>query len=145
MDIIKNYSKTQRLQKQNHATLWKEKIDQWEEPAENVWYCNIISCDDKNCKLKLYKGIIETAFNKRYANHKKIFNVEKNKNDTKLCTKYWKLRHKKFHAWISWRIKSKYKSDNQNWRRWSLENSRWSWRNVIKQTLRNDVPVSPSK
>ena len=39
-----------------------------------------ISCDDETYKPKLCKGICETAFKKRYANHK---NVEKNKNDTK--------------------------------------------------------------
>ena len=48
--------------------------------TENVLYYARISCDDETYKPKLYKGICETAFKKRYANHK---NVEKNKNDTK--------------------------------------------------------------
>ena len=52
--------------------------------------------------MKLYKGICETTFRKRYANHKKS---EKNKNDTKLSTEYWKLASKKLSPWISWSIK----------------------------------------
>ena len=46
-------------------------------------------------KTKLYKGICETTFKKRYANHNKYFNVERNNNDTKLSTEYWKLANKK--------------------------------------------------
>ena len=54
-----------------------------------------ISCDDETCKPKLYKAICETTFKKRYANHKKCFNVEKNKSDTKLSTEYWKIANNK--------------------------------------------------
>ena len=45
-----------------------------------------ISRDDETYKPKLYKGICKTSFKKRYANHKKSFNVEKNKSDTKLSS-----------------------------------------------------------
>ena len=55
---------------------------------ENVPYFARISCDDRTYKPKLYKGICETTFKKRYASHKKSFNVEKNKNDTKLSTEH---------------------------------------------------------
>ena len=47
-----------------------------------------INCDDETYKLKLYKGICETAFKKRYTKYKKSFTAEKNKNDTKLFTEY---------------------------------------------------------
>ena len=50
----------------------------------NELYYAKINCDDKKCKPKLYKGIYETTFKTRYANHKKYFNAEKSKNDTKL-------------------------------------------------------------
>ena len=63
--------------------------------TENILYYARISCDDETYKPKLYKGICETTFKKRYANHKKSFNVEKNKNDTKLSTEYWKLANNK--------------------------------------------------
>ena len=55
--------------------------------TENILYCARISCDDEKYKPKLYKGIRETTFKKPYANHKKSFNVEKNKKDIKFSTK----------------------------------------------------------
>ena len=122
MDIIRKYSKTHRLQKQNYATAWRNKIVQWEKLASlKRFYTNArISCHDETHKPKLYKGICETTFKKRYANHKKSFNVEKNKNDTKLSTEYWKLANNKFHPQISWSIKGNYKSYNPNSKRCSL-------------------------
>ena len=39
---------------------------------------------DQNHTPKLYKGICETTFTKRFANHKKSFNIERSKRDTKL-------------------------------------------------------------
>ena len=68
--------------------------------TENILYYNRISrisCDNETYKSKLYKGICKTTFKKRYTNHKKSFNVEKNKNDTKLSTEYWKLPNNKLH------------------------------------------------
>ena len=122
MDIIRKYSKTHYLQKENFVTVKKKKIDQWEEPAftENVLYYARISCDDETYKPKLYKGIYETAFKKRYANHKRFFNAENNKNDTKLSTEYWKLGNKKLNPRIFWSIKGNYKSYKPNSKRCSL-------------------------
>ena len=68
----------------------------------------------------MYKEICETTLKKRYANHKKSFNAENNKNDTKLSTEYWKLANKKLHPRISWSIKGNYKSCNPNSKRCSL-------------------------
>ena len=88
--------------------------------TENILYYARISCDDETYKPKFYKGICESTFKKRYANHKKSFNVEKNKNDTKLPTEYWKLPNNKLHRRISWSIKGSYKSYNPNSKRCSL-------------------------
>ena len=74
----------------------------------------------KHCIKDLYKGICETTFKKRYANHKKSFNAERNKNDTKLSTAYWTLANKNLHQRISWSIKGNYKSYNHNSKRCSL-------------------------
>ena len=82
--------------------------------TENVLYYARISCDNETYKPKLYKGICDTTFKKRYANHKK------NKNDTKSCTEYCKLANKKLHPQISWSIKGNYKSYNPNSKRYSL-------------------------
>ena len=43
-----------------------------------------IKCNDSKYKQKRYKGICETAFINRHANHKKSFNLFKSKNDTAL-------------------------------------------------------------
>ena len=67
--------------------------------TENVLYYARISFDDETCKPKLYEGICKTTFKKRYTNHKKSFNAEKNK-DTKLSTEYWELANKKLHPRI---------------------------------------------
>ena len=107
MDIIKKYSKTHHVQKQNYLT-------------GNVSYNARISCDDEIYKPKLYKGICETIFEKHYGNHKKSFNAEKNKNDSKLSTQYWKLANKKLRPRISQSIKGKYKTYNPNSKRFSL-------------------------
>ena len=45
--------------------------------TENVLNYARISRDGETQKPKLYKGICETAFKKRYSNHQKPFNVEK--------------------------------------------------------------------
>ena len=45
--------------------------------TENVLYYARTSCDGETYKPKLYKGICETTFKKRYANHKKIFQCGK--------------------------------------------------------------------
>ena len=70
------------------------------------------SCDDETYKPKLYKRICETTFKKSYTNHKKSFNVEKNKNDTILSTEYWKLANNKLHPRLPWSIKNNYKLNN---------------------------------
>ena len=44
--------------------------------TEDILYYARINCDDETYRPKLYKGICETTFKKRYANHKKSFNVE---------------------------------------------------------------------
>ena len=87
---------------------------------ENILYYARISCDDETYERKLHKGICETTFKKRYANHKKSFTMEKNKNGTKLSTKYWKPANKKLHLRISWSIKGNYKSYNTNLKRCSF-------------------------
>ena len=69
--------------------------------TKNGSYYARTSCDNESYKPRLYKLICETSFKKRYANHKKSFNEEKNKNDIKLSTEYWKLANMELHPWIS--------------------------------------------
>ena len=69
--------------------------------TENVLYYAKISCDNEKNKLKLPKEFCPTTFNKCYKIRKKSVTAEKNKNDTKLSTEYWKLGNKKPHPRIS--------------------------------------------
>ena len=43
-----------------------------------------MTCDSNNYETKIYKGISETAFKKRYADQKILFSIIRYKNDTKL-------------------------------------------------------------
>ena len=88
--------------------------------TKNGSYYARTSCDNESYKPRLYKLICETSFKKRYANHKKSFNEEKNKNDIKLSTEYWKLANMELHPWISWSMKGNYKSYTPNSKRCSL-------------------------
>ena len=67
---------------------------------------------------QINQNCIKESAKTAYANHKKSFNVEKNKNDTKLSTKYWRLTNNK--PRISWSIKGNYKLYNPNSKRCSL-------------------------
>ena len=56
----------------------------------------------KNGKWNCIKESAKLFLKTRYTNHKKHFNAEKNKNNTKLSREYWKLANKKLHPRISW-------------------------------------------
>ena len=72
---------------------------------------NIQNCVKESAKLFLKK---------HYANHKISFNAEKNKNDTKWPTEYWKLANKKLHRERYWIVKGNYKSYQPNSKRCGL-------------------------
>ena len=65
--------------------------------TESLLYYATITCDKENY-TKLYKGICETTFKRRYANHNKSFNIPAYKNDTKLSTEYWVLKAKQLNS-----------------------------------------------
>ena len=62
--------------------------------TSSILYQATIKCSDSKYKQKRYKGICETIFKKRYANHKKSFNLIKSKNFTTLSIEYWSLKQK---------------------------------------------------
>ena len=59
---------------------------------KNIQYIATIKPNKKNYQPRNYKGISENTFKKRYANHKRSFNINRYKNDTKLSVEYWKLQ-----------------------------------------------------
>ena len=62
--------------------------------TSSILYQATIKCNDSKYKQKGYKGICETDYKKCFANHKKIFNLIKSKNDTNLSIEYWTLKQK---------------------------------------------------
>ena len=62
--------------------------------TSSILYQATIKCSDSKYKQKRYKGIWETTFKKRYASHKKSFNLVKSKNETILSVEYWTLKEK---------------------------------------------------
>ena len=68
--------------------------------TKSLLYYATITCDKENY-IKLYKGICQTTFKKRYANHKKSFNGPTYKNDTKLSIEYWALKTKQLNLKVS--------------------------------------------
>ena len=76
----------------------------------SILYQATIKCSDSKYKQKRYKGICETTFKKRYANHKKSFNLINSKNDTSLSVEYWTLKQKQQAPRLTWEIKGQYKA-----------------------------------
>ena len=62
----------------------------------------------KNIHLHCIKEFVKLHLRHITQIIKKKFNTEKNKNDTKLSTEYWKLAHEKFHPRVFWSIKGRY-------------------------------------
>ena len=69
-------------------------------------------CSDSKYKQKRNKGICETTFKKRYANHKKSFNLINSRNDTTLYVEYWTLKQKKQAPRLTWEMKEQYGAYN---------------------------------
>ena len=79
-----------------------------------------IQRNDSKYKQKRYKGICETTFKKRYANHKKSFNLTKSKTDTTLSIEYWTLKQKLVTQRLTWEIKGQYKSHDPTLKKCNL-------------------------
>ena len=82
--------------------------------TNDVLYKASITPKKEDSKTKIYYGVSETAFKRRYRNHKKIFNNIKYQTDTELSNEYWNIiaTNKTFN--ISWRILGTHKSYKQS-------------------------------
>ena len=92
-----------------------------------ILYQATIKCSDSKCKQERYKEICETTFKKRYANHKKLFNLVKSRNDTTLYqphpsidTTTWTLKQKMQVPRLTWEINGQYKAYNPTLKKCSL-------------------------
>ena len=80
--------------------------------SENTLYQADISSE--NFQTKIYYGISETKFKTRYSNHKKSFNHEKHKNDTRLSNEFRKFKASKEEPVLVWKILGQYQPYNVN-------------------------------
>ena len=71
---------------------------------ENTVYQATISSNENTQSKKVYIGIAETTFKKRYANHLKSFNTKKYENDTELSKEVWKIKQKNQTPIITWKV-----------------------------------------
>ena len=88
--------------------------------TENTLYLATISSDLQNYSYRNYKGICKPPFKRRYANHKKSFNIRKYKNDTELSKEFWKLKEKNANPKVSWKIVNQFTAYNPNSKRCNL-------------------------
>ena len=89
--------------------------------TSSILYQTTIKCSDSKYKQKTRdKGICETTFKKRYANHKKSFNLINSKNDTTLSVEYWTLKQKQQAPRLTWEIKGQYKAYNPTLKKCNL-------------------------
>ena len=79
-----------------------------------------IKHSDSKYEQKRYKGICETTFKKRHANHKKSFNLIKSKNDSTLSIEYWTLKLKLQTLRLTWEIKGQHKTYNPTLKKCNL-------------------------
>ena len=71
-------------------------------------------------KQKRFKGICETTFKKRCANHKKSFNLIKSKSDTTLSVECWTIKQKQQTLRLTWEIEGQYKAYKPTWKKCNL-------------------------
>ena len=72
--------------------------------TENVIYKASITSTETNYEPKVYIGLAETTFKKRYANHKKSMNHKKYENETELSKEYWKIKEHNHAPKLTWEI-----------------------------------------
>ena len=69
---------------------------------ERIVYIAKISSDIPHYKEKEYKGICNTTYKIRFANHKKEFTNVRYRNSTKLAQEVWKLKEQDVLPKIKW-------------------------------------------
>ena len=72
--------------------------------TNNVLHKASITPNEENPKTKIYYGVCETTFKRRYANHKKTFNNITYQTDTELSNEYWNVISANKTSNISWEI-----------------------------------------
>ena len=87
---------------------------------ENILFVATITCDKNPEKPRNYKGICVNRFKKRYADHKRSFNTNRYKNETKISVDHWNLIAGNCNAKVTWAVKHKFSEYNPQVNRCSL-------------------------
>ena len=85
--------------------------------TNNVQYKASITPNEENPKTKIYYDDCETAFKRKYANHKKTFNNIKYQTDTELSNEHWNITSANKTSSESWEILGTHKSYNESSKR----------------------------
>ena len=88
--------------------------------ASNIIYQATVTSTLQNYNEKIYIGLCETTFKKRYANHKKSFNTERYKNSTSLSNEFWRIKEQNGEPKVTWKVLRKSKAYNPNSKKCSL-------------------------
>ena len=72
--------------------------------TKELIYKATVTCDKTNNQTKTYIGLAETTFKKRFANHKKSFNIERYEKETELSKEVWSLKREGNQPTIKWKI-----------------------------------------
>ena len=72
--------------------------------ASSLVYEATISTDNVNYQPKIYIGLCEPTFKKRYYGHKSSFTHEKNRTSSTLSQEVWRVRDNNETPSLSWRI-----------------------------------------
>ena len=76
--------------------------------------------DKKNYQPINYKGNSENTFKMRYAKHKRSFNINRYKNDTKISVEYWDLKARNSNPKVTCAVKNQLSAYNSQSKRCSL-------------------------
>ena len=87
---------------------------------KNILSKATVKSDKKNYQPRNYKEISENIFKKPYANHKRSFNINRYKNDTKLSVEYWNLKAGNSNPKVPWAVKNQFSAYNHQPKRCSL-------------------------
>ena len=85
--------------------------------SNNILYQASITPLGENSETKVYYGICETTFKRRYANHKKLFSHRNYKSDTELSNEFWRIQDRKHNANITWEILGRHQAYNTSSKR----------------------------
>ena len=80
----------------------------------NTIYKATVLSDKPGYKDKIYIGLAETTFKKRFANHKKSFRYEKYKSESELSKEVWDLKNDNFTPAVKWEIFKRCAPFNRN-------------------------------